>query len=108
MKGIQVMSVVSKDAEKKRELKRKYRVLRQEREAAGVMKLGGYSFAFFGGLPRFFFVLDSAASPLVPPSPVSGLGIFGGRPRFRLGNGSSVPGSSFLSWRGRGRSCKVG
>jgi hypothetical protein len=99
------MSVVSRDAKKKRKLKRKHQVLRQEKGEGGVV-LGGYSFAFFGGLPRFFFVLGSAASPLVAPSPVSGLGIFGGRPRFRLGNGSSVPGSSFFSWSKE--SCKIG
>lgn len=57
-----------------------------------------------GGLPLFFFSLDSPPSPSPPlvaaPASTSGLGFLGGRPRFLLGAGSpSAPSSSgFFSW----------
>jgi len=61
-----------------------------------------YSAAFFDGLPRFFFVLLSGASPLATLSAASGLGFFGGRPRRRLTGGSvSASASAFFSFGGR-------
>lgn len=57
--------------------------------------------AFFGGRPRFFFVLCSPS----PPSPLvtscaEDFGILGGRPLGRFGGGSS-PVSSFFSCKSK-------
>lgn len=64
------------------------------------------SSATLRGRPTLFLfvvaVLDSAAgSTWSASSSVSGLGFFGGRPRLRLGGGSTVSSSAFLCGCGK-------